>query len=324
MDTVHMQRKGTWPGSARRRATAILGIALMGALLATTPGQASPAARAGGSVPTPDPHFYWDWKTCFKASQGTPFFCAFPHNGTGAPLRITASSLNHGNAWVNQHDVEVNDAILINDYDYDTTPSGGTSIPNGKRAAFVARADFPINVVGSMSLGNASVNMRIHFKVSPFSTHPHDWGCDITSPNPPKGWYCATSIWGQGFQRLAVATNTYCCVSDQLTASTSPTVTTAATRTAAPVITLPVQCKASRRSSCRGMLSFRAGQATRTTRFIVPRGTQRQVVLRLRKPLTQRGTSSYHLRLATIQPNGRAVRTHEQRGRPRDLLAPAQ
>jgi hypothetical protein len=250
----------------------ILGAGLLTALLATAPAEGAPAARSAGNCgeihcPKPPPERPWKESQCYK-NQGTPQFCGFPHNGTGEPLTITDSSLSHG-FWISSKWDHVEQPVLINNYA--TSPTNGTSIPDEARAAFMAQANmFQTEIAGSLSLGNSRVNTFTQFKVNVFTGK--QWGCHVTSPNPANGWVCVTSVWASGKETLAVASNTYCCTSEQLTASTTPTVTAAASPSAAPVVTLPVECTASRRGSCRGMLSFRAGKATGATRFAIPRG----------------------------------------------------
>jgi hypothetical protein len=300
-----------WTGRAGGRVAAIVGAGLIAAALGAAPAQAAERAGAAGlTAPTsgadPCPKF-----------PISPQFCGYAANNSGQPLSITGSSLQHGNWWLNAAGDTQDGPVIINNYD-GPHPTNSTSIPNGARGAYWAMSNGFVDLVGSMSLGNAKVNTNTHFKVAVFSRSHHDWGCDVTSPNPANGWVCVTAVWSSGYDNLQIASNTYCCASDHLATNTTPTVMASA----ASVVTLPVKCEASRRGTCRGILSFRAGKSTGTTRFAIPRGSRRQVAVRLRKPL-RRSSGEYRVRLSTIQPNGRAIRSHEQGGRSRHLLAPA-
>jgi hypothetical protein len=294
------------------RVAAVLGLATLVVLLGSTTALGAPDARDAAFDPE---------KYCFQAWPHTkgPQVCNIVYNKTSANLNLAGSSLNHGSKWINAAGDTQDAAVIIDNYD--TSPSDGTYISPRSQAAYMAVSTDLLAVHGSMELKNSIVDTNTTFKVPLFGSK--EFGCDLIAPRPANGWTCATSVNTSGRGLLVLNQDIYCCVFEHLTAETTPTVTAAATRTQAPVVTLPVECKASRRGLCRGMLTFRAGTATGAARFVVPRGTRRQVLIRLRKPLRHRSAREYRLRLHTIQPNGRAVLSHQQRGRPRDLLAPA-
>jgi hypothetical protein len=319
MREAQMRREGIRRVRSRGRMRGLLGLGLLATLLVAAPALGAPAARdAGGSYTKFDPKTF-----CFQGGwlgASLPQFCGFPHNGTGAPLTMTSSSLRHGMKWVNAKAQKVNGGVLINDYA--TNPTDGTSIPDGARAAFMAVGNGLVGLNGSMTLSNSQVTVEIPFWTSHADFVLYD--CEVITPKPPTGWTCAMAIWaGDAVSQVAVGFNTYCCVSHKLDATPAPALIRGPTRTAPMALTQPVECEATQPGSCRGMLSLRAGNVTQSTRFVVPRGTQRNIALRLPKPLTRRSARRFQLQLFTIQPDGRAVRTYEHRGRAVDLLARA-